>query len=80
MFWCGSATLVRRVALEGVGGVLTDTVAEDFHTTIALHARGWRTHYHHEVLVQGLAPHDLAGFLLQRAAVGPWQPRGVSHP
>ncbi len=67
MFWCGSATLVRRAALEQVGGVLTDTVAEDFHTTIAMHARGWRTRYHDETLVQGLAPHDLAGFLLQRA-------------
>lgn len=67
MFWCGSATLLRRTALLDVGGVLTDTVAEDFHTTIAMHARGWRTRYHEETLVQGLAPHDLAGFLLQRA-------------
>ena len=67
MFWCGSATVVRRSALESVGGVLTDTVAEDFHTTIAMHALGWRTRYHPETLVQGLAPHDLAGFLLQRA-------------
>jgi len=66
MFWCGSATVVRRVALEQVGGVLTDTVAEDFHTTIAMHARGWRSRYHNETLVQGLAPHDVAGFLLQR--------------
>ncbi len=66
MFWCGSATVVRRRALEEVGGVLTDTVAEDFHTTIAMHARGWRTRYHGEVLVQGLAPNDLAAFLLQR--------------
>jgi hypothetical protein len=59
--------VIRRAALEAVGGVLTDTVAEDFHTTIAMHARGWRTRYHNETLVQGLAPHDLAGFLLQRA-------------
>jgi cellulose synthase (UDP-forming) len=66
MFWCGSATIIRRDALVAVGGVLTDTVAEDFHTTIAIHARGWRTHFHAETLVQGLAPHDLAGFLLQR--------------
>ncbi len=67
IFWCGSATLMRRAALEEVGGVLTDTIAEDFHTTIAMHARGWRTHYHDEVLVQGLAPYNLGGFLLQRA-------------
>jgi cellulose synthase (UDP-forming) len=67
MFWCGSATVVRRTALEGVGGVLTDTVAEDFHTTIRMHAQGWETRYHDEILVQGKAPHDLASFLLQRA-------------
>jgi cellulose synthase (UDP-forming) len=41
-------------------------VAEDFHTTIRLHRDGWRTKYHDETLVQGLAPHDLASFLLQR--------------
>lgn len=67
MFWCGSATVVRRAALVEVGGVLTDTVAEDFHTTIAMHSRGWRTIYRNETLVQGLAPHNLDGFLLQRA-------------
>lgn len=67
MFWCGSATFLRRKALVDLGGVLTDTVAEDFHTTIALHARGWTTRYHQETLVQARAPHDLAGFLLQRA-------------
>lgn len=66
MFWCGSAAVLRREALAEVGGVLTDTVAEDFHTSIALHAAGWRTRYHDRVLVQGLAPHDVAAFLLQR--------------
>ncbi|MBM3675175.1 MAG: glycosyltransferase [Actinobacteria bacterium] len=66
MFWCGSATVIRRDALLAVGGVLTDTVAEDFHTTIAMHAKGLRTRYHAETLAQGLAPHDLAAFLLQR--------------
>lgn len=65
-FWCGSAAIVRRSALRGVGGVATDTIAEDFHTTIKLHARRWRTRYHPETLVQGIAPHDLASFLLQR--------------
>ena len=65
-FWCGSAAVIRRQALEGIGGIATETVAEDFHTTIRLHGQGWRTRYHDETLVQGLAPHDLATFLLQR--------------
>jgi Glycosyltransferase like family 2/PilZ domain len=65
-YWCGSAALVNRRALLECGGVATETIAEDFHTTIRLLRHGWRTRYHDEVLVQGLAPHDLDGYLLQR--------------
>jgi cellulose synthase (UDP-forming) len=65
-FWCGSGAVIRRAALLAVGGVAVQTIAEDFHTTIKLHRAGWRSRYHDEVLVQGLAPHDLAAYLLQR--------------
>jgi cellulose synthase (UDP-forming) len=65
-YWCGSAALINRQALLAIGGVATETIAEDFHTTIRLLREGWRTRYHDEVLVQGLAPHDLDGYLLQR--------------
>ncbi|HEX5989261.1 MAG TPA: glycosyltransferase [Solirubrobacterales bacterium] len=65
-YWCGSAALINRQALLAIGGVATETIAEDFHTTIRLIRHGWRTRYHDEVLVQGLAPHDLDGYLLQR--------------
>jgi cellulose synthase/poly-beta-1,6-N-acetylglucosamine synthase-like glycosyltransferase len=40
-FWCGSGALIRRAALLEVGGVATETIAEDFHTTIKLHRAGW---------------------------------------
>lgn len=65
-YWCGSAALINRHALLAIGGVATETIAEDFHTTIRLQRHGWRSRYHDEVLVQGLAPHDLDGYLLQR--------------
>lgn len=65
-FWCGSAAVIRREALLGIGGVATETIAEDFHTTIRMQRSGWTSRYHDEVLVQGLAPHDLDGYLLQR--------------
>lgn len=65
-YWCGSAALINRQALLEIGGVATETIAEDFHTTIRLLRHGWRSRYHDEVLVQGLAPHDLDGYLLQR--------------
>lgn len=66
VFWCGSAAVIRREALKDVGGVATETIAEDFHTSIKLHSHGWKTRYHGETLVQGLAPFDLSSFLLQR--------------
>jgi cellulose synthase (UDP-forming) len=65
-YWCGSAALLSRRALLEIGGVATETIAEDFHTTIRLLRHGWSSRYHDEVLVQGLAPHDLDGYLLQR--------------
>jgi cellulose synthase (UDP-forming) len=65
-YWCGSAAVLRREALLEIGGVATETIAEDFHTTIRLQRYGWTSRYHDEVLVQGLAPHDLDGYLLQR--------------
>ena len=65
-YWCGSSALIRRQALLEIGGVATETIAEDFHTTIRMLRYGWKSRYHDEVLVQGLAPHDLDGYLLQR--------------
>jgi cellulose synthase (UDP-forming) len=65
-YWCGSAAVLRREALLEIDGVATETIAEDFHTTIRLLRHGWTSRYHDEVLVQGLAPHDLDGYLLQR--------------
>jgi len=44
----------------------TISVTEDMATAMRLHALGWRTVYHHEVLAHGLAPEDLATMLHQR--------------
>jgi cellulose synthase (UDP-forming) len=65
-FWCGSGAVIRRQALLEIGGVATETIAEDFHTTIKLHRAGWKSRYEPRTVVQGLAPHDLASYLLQR--------------
>jgi cellulose synthase (UDP-forming) len=65
-YWTGSAALLSRQALLDIGGVATETVAEGLQTTIRLQRHGWTSRYHDEVLVQGLAPHDLDGYLLQR--------------
>ncbi len=65
-FWCGSTSLVRTAALVEVGGVSTDTIVEDMHTTLNLLRAGWKTTYHHQVLAVGLAPDTPDQYLLQR--------------
>ena len=65
-FWCGSPSVVRRKALEDVGGVATETITEDIHTSVRLHSRGWSSYFVNEVLAYGIAPQTIKAFLLQR--------------
>ncbi|WP_162943641.1 glycosyltransferase family 2 protein [Arthrobacter celericrescens] len=69
-FWCGSTALLRVKALREVGGVATETISEDLHTTLKLIRRGWRTAYHHQTLAVGLAPATAEQYLLQRRRWG----------
>lgn len=69
-FWCGSTSLLRVSALRDIGGVATETIAEDMHTTIKLLRRGWKTVYHHQTLAVGLAPATPGQYLLQRRRWG----------
>jgi cellulose synthase (UDP-forming) len=65
-FWCGSPSVVRRKALEDVGGVATETVTEDIHTSVRMHSRGWKTLFVNEALAFGIAPQTIKAFLVQR--------------
>ena len=65
-FWCGCPSVLRRAALDDVGGVATSTVVEDAHTSMLLNARGWRVVYHDEVMALGLAPEEIGAFVVQR--------------
>lgn len=69
-FWCGSTSLLRTSAIADVGGVATDTITEDMHTTLRLIRRGWQTVYHHQTLAVGLAPSTPDQYLLQRRRWG----------
>lgn len=64
--WCGSTSIVRRSAIEEVGGIATETITEDLHTTLKLLKRGWRSVYHHQILAVGLAPDTPEQYLIQR--------------
>ncbi|WAH98139.1 glycosyltransferase family 2 protein [Arthrobacter sp. MMS18-M83] len=69
-FWCGSTSFLRVSALREVGGVATDTITEDMHTTLKLIRAGWKTAYHHQTLALGLAPDTPEQYLLQRRRWG----------
>lgn len=65
-FWCGCPSVLRSAALMEVGGVATATVVEDFHTSMKMQQRGWRTVYHPEIMALGLAPEEIGAFVVQR--------------
>lgn len=69
-FFCGSCGVMRRSALDDVGGFATETITEDMHTSLRLHARGWSSAYHNEVLALGLAAQTATPFHLQRLRWG----------
>lgn len=81
-FWCGTCALVRVEALRSVGGVATESVTEDIHTTIRMYRAGWTGRYHNEVLARGLAPEDAEAYLLQRHrwALGAMQVLRLENP
>ena len=69
-FWCGSTSLLRTRALREIGGIATETIVEDMHTTLGLIRAGWKTVYHHQTLALGLAPATAEQYLLQRRRWG----------
>jgi len=69
-FWCGSTSLIRTSALRGIGGIATETIVEDMHTTLGLIRAGWKTVFHHQTLAVGLAPATAEQYLLQRRRWG----------
>lgn len=67
-FCCGSNGILRRSAMEEIGGGLpTGSITEDMLLTMTMLRRGRRTVYLHEPLALGLAPESLGAFFVQRA-------------
>ena len=65
-FFCGSCAVIRRAALESIGGFATETVTEDAHTMLKLHRRGWNSGYLKIPLAAGLATERLILHIGQR--------------
>ncbi|WP_375057393.1 UDP-forming cellulose synthase catalytic subunit [Zobellella sp. DQSA1] len=65
-FFCGSCALLRRSALEEIGGVAVETVTEDAHTALRLHRKGWNSAYMRIPQAAGLATESLSAHVGQR--------------
>jgi cellulose synthase (UDP-forming) len=65
-FFCGSAALLRRAALNEAGGFSGVTITEDCETAFELHARGWHSVFVDKPLIAGLQPETFASFVGQR--------------
>ncbi|WP_419806671.1 UDP-forming cellulose synthase catalytic subunit [Terriglobus sp.] len=65
-FFCGSCAVIRRVALDEVGGIATETVTEDAHTSLRMQKKGWNTAYINIAQAAGLATETLAAHVGQR--------------
>ncbi|HEU4348867.1 MAG TPA: cellulose synthase catalytic subunit, partial [Actinoplanes sp.] len=66
VFCVGTNVIFRRVALEQIHGMHTDSNSEDIWTSIELHRRGWRSFFVPEILARGLAPDSLLPFFKQQ--------------
>lgn len=69
-FFCGSCAVVRRQALDKIGGFATGTITEDLHTSIKMHKQGFRSLYYSESLAFGIAPDSIDQYLGQRLRWG----------
>ena len=65
-FFCGSCAVLRRTALNEIGGIATETVTEDAHTSLRMQIRGWNTAYINIPQAAGLATESLSSHVGQR--------------
>ena len=65
-FCVGTNVIFRRVAVDDVGGIYTDSKSEDVWTSLKLHEAGWRTIYIPMVLAVGDAPDTVEAYTKQQ--------------
>ena len=66
MFYCGTNVVFRVAALRDIGGLLINSITEDFNTSIKLHSRGWKSHYCNSAYVTGMGPTTLSAYWTQQ--------------
>ncbi|HEV8385405.1 MAG TPA: glycosyltransferase [Candidatus Acidoferrales bacterium] len=73
--YCGSPAMIRRKALDDIGGFALETITEDMHTGLRLQKRGWKVLFYNHTIARGLAPQTFTAFATQwhRWGVGSMQ-------
>ena len=66
-FFCGSAAVLRREALQLTNGFSGQSITEDCETALELHTRGWNSVYVDRPMIAGLQPETFASFIGQRS-------------
>jgi cellulose synthase (UDP-forming) len=69
-FFAGSAAIFRRKHLDQIGGFAIETITEDTHTGIRLHAKGYKSYYVNKIMSAGLAQDSFLDYLNQRLRWG----------
>lgn len=67
---CGTCFVIRRSALDEIGGIPTDSITEDYMTTIKLQTLGYRVKYLNEALAAGMSPETISAYINQRLRWG----------
>ena len=65
-FFCGSAAVLRREALDDVGGFAGETITEDAETALEIHSSGWKSIFINRAMIAGLQPETFSSFIQQR--------------
>jgi cellulose synthase/poly-beta-1,6-N-acetylglucosamine synthase-like glycosyltransferase len=66
MMCCGTNVVLRKEALDDVGGLDESTVTEDFATSFQLHLKGWKSIYYNHIGTFGQGPENLSVYLNQQ--------------
>ena len=66
VFCCGTNAVLRRTAIQEVGGFEESSIVEDLLTSMHIHRRGWNSVYHPHVLAEGLGPSNFSSYFRQQ--------------
>lgn len=65
-FFVGTSAIIRRSAIDELGGFATGTATEDIHTSLKIHAAGWNSIFLPKPLAYGLEAENFKEFYKQR--------------